>query len=164
MAKKHKKTNAMRILDVNDIEYETKSYDFDGEDFDGNKVARQVGLDPDQVFKTLITEDVSDGNNIFVCVVPVNKHLDLKALATKAGIKKLDMIPVDSILKITGYLRGGCSPIGLKKDYPTYIDNSALEQSRIAISAGLRGMQIFLDPKDLIKVTNAELGDFATEN
>ena len=159
MAKKTiKKTNAMRTLDNLGINYEIFTYHCDNENFDGKLVADQVGLPYTQVFKTLVT---SSDNEIFVCMIPVDCKLDLKALATSAGQKRLEMIAVTNLTALTGYLRGGCSPLAMKKEYPIFIDASALLQDRIAISAGVRGQQIFLATNDLIGATKARTGKFS---
>lgn len=163
MSKNIKKTNAMRLLDAQNIEYDIKEYEFDGHDYDGSKVAHQIGVPEEEVFKTLVVQDANNNREIAVAIVPVNKHLDLKLLASFIGSKKLEMIPVGNITKITGYVRGGCSPIGMKKEYPIYIDKSMESYDKIAVSAGAIGVQVYLSSKDLIKATNAELGDFTTE-
>jgi Cys-tRNA(Pro)/Cys-tRNA(Cys) deacylase len=153
-----KKTNAMRQLDNDKIPYSVLTYDCDGENFDGRLVARQVGLPCSQVFKTLVAR----GNNgIVVCCIPVDKKLDLKSLAAACGMKKLEMLHVSEILGVTGYIRGGCSPIAMKKTYDTYIDDSACDLDTIAISAGVRGKQIVLAASDLISYTQAVTGAFS---
>lgn len=154
MAKKTVKTNAMRQLDTAGILYEAIEYACDDKNFDGELVARQVGLSGAQVFKTLVTRDEKGG--VVVGCVPVDRRLDLKALAEAAGCKRLEMTRPDELLALTGYMRGGCSPVGMKKRYPTYIDRSALEQEKIAISAGMRGLQLYLSPGDLIRHTGAK--------
>lgn len=158
MGKKPIKTNAMRQLDVAGIAYETKEYPCDGVHFDGELVAAQVGLPAAQVFKTLITRD--EKGRIAVCCVPVDRKLNLKALASAAGAKRLEMTGQDELLGLTGYVRGGCSPVGMKKSYPTFMDASAELWDRIAVSAGMRGLQLFLSPGDLISHTGAVLGEF----
>jgi Cys-tRNA(Pro)/Cys-tRNA(Cys) deacylase len=152
------KTNAMRQLDAAKIPYETRSYDCDGVNFDGELVARQVGLPSAQVFKTLVTRD--DKGRIVVCCVPVDRKLDLKALAAASGAKSLAMTHPDELLALTGYLRGGCSPVGMKKAYPLFLDESALKWDQIAVSAGLRGLQMLLAPEDLTRLTRARVGVF----
>ena len=159
MAKKAvKKTNAMRALDTLGIDYEVFTYHCDGENFDGRLVADQVGLSYSMVFKTLVT---SGDGGIFVCMIPVDCKLDLKALAAAAGQKRLEMINVNNLTALTGYLRGGCSPLAMKKDYPTFLDSSSAEHDKIAISAGVRGQQIFLATNDLIRAAGAVTGSFA---
>ena len=156
--KKLQKTNAMRELDVAKIVYEVMSYECDGVNFDGELVAAQVGLPCSQVFKTLVTRD--EKNHIIVCCIPVDRKVDLKALAAAAGCKRAEMTKQDELLALTGYIRGGCSPVGMKKHYPTFIDSSALEQEKIAVSAGLRGLQLYLAPAELIRHTGAVTGVF----
>ena len=159
MAKKAiKKTNAMRTLDNLSIDYEVFTYNCDGENFDGKIVADQVGFAYSQVFKTLVT---SGEGGIFVCMIPVDCKLDLKALATASGQKRVEMIALESLTALTGYLRGGCSPFAMKKEYPTFLDESALSQERIAVSAGVRGQQIYLAVSDLIRASKAKTGCFA---
>jgi Cys-tRNA(Pro)/Cys-tRNA(Cys) deacylase len=155
------KTNAMRLLDRAAVPYKVLTYDYDDEDFDGRTVAKKTGLDASVVYKTLVTR--SPKGQIVVCCISVEKLLDLKALAAASGNKSLEMIPVSEILGLTGYVRGGCSPLGMKKQYPTYLDAEAATHPHIAVSAGLRGAQILLTPDDLIRMTNATLGAFATE-
>lgn len=158
MAKKQMKTNAMRQLDTAGIPYNCLSYHCDGVHFDGEQVAAQVGLPCAQVFKTLITR--SDKGGIVVCCIPVDRKLDLKALAAAAGCKRLEMTRPDELPALTGYLRGGCSPVGMKKQYPTYIDQTALEHAALAVSAGVRGLQLCLAPAALIRQTGAVAGCF----
>lgn len=159
MAKKQIKTNAMRQLDTAKIPYETIAYECDDQNFDGALVAQQVGLPCAQVFKTLVTRDEHGG--IVVCCVPVDGKLDLKALAASAGCKRVEMTRPDELVALTGYMRGGCSPVGMKKHYPTFIDESALAFENIAVSAGMRGMQLFLSPVDLIRHSAAKIGVFS---
>jgi Cys-tRNA(Pro)/Cys-tRNA(Cys) deacylase len=156
--KNEKKTNAMRLLDAEGISYEVFTYTCDGTNFDGALVAGQVGLPCAAVFKTLVTR--GEGG-IVVCMVPVDRKLDLKSLAAAAGQKRLEMIPVGEITAITGYLRGGCSPLAMKKAYPAFIDESALSQQRVAVSAGVRGQQIYLASGDLIRAAGAVPGAFS---
>jgi Cys-tRNA(Pro)/Cys-tRNA(Cys) deacylase len=136
------------------------TYDYDDEDFDGRTVALKTGLTASVVYKTLVTK--SPKGQVVVCCISVEKLLDLKALAAASGHKSLEMAPVSEILGLTGYIRGGCSPLGMKKQYATFID-AAANHPHIAVSAGLRGAQIVLSPDDLIRMTNATLGAFATE-
>ena len=158
---KEKKTNAMRLLDTAKIAYRVLSYDYDDQDFSGTKVAAQIGLDGHQVFKTLVTQ--SPKGVFVVCCIPVEQKLDLKALAKAAGQKSLAMLPLTNLLATTGYVRGGCSPMGMKKKYDTYIDESALLCTEMAVSAGVRGQQIVLAPRDLIAAAQAKTGAFATD-
>lgn len=158
MAKeKIQKTNAMRLLDSAGLEYEMASYDYDESDLSGVHAASELGVSPDIVFKTLVTR--GDGNTFFVFVIPVAESLDLKKAAKVSGNKRIEMIHVKEILDITGYIRGGCSPIGMKKEYPTYIDETAQLYERIYFSAGKRGVQIILDPVELAYVTGGIFAD-----
>ncbi len=147
------KTNAMRILDSNKIKYEVHTYDADG-DFDGKSVANKIGKNPSQVFKTLVT--VAPTKNYYVFVVPVLNELDLKLCAKSVSEKSVQMIAVKDINKVTGYIRGGCSPIGMKKQYVTVIDECCKEHNTIIFSAGKIGYQVELNPLDLINLTGAK--------
>ena len=158
MAKeKIQKTNAMRILDSAGLDYDMASYDYDESDLSGVHAAEELGVSPEMVFKTLVTR--GDANAFFVFVIPVAESLDLKKAARVSGNKRIEMIHVKEILDITGYIRGGCSPIGMKKQFPTYIDETALLNDKIYFSAGKRGVQIILDPSELASVTEAEFAD-----
>ena len=158
MAKdKIQKTNAMRLLDSAGLDYEMASYDYDESDLSGVHAARELGVSPEIVFKTLVTR--GDGNAFFVFVIPVAESLDLKKAAKASGNKKIEMIHVKEILDITGYIRGGCSPIGMKKLYPTYIDETATLYEKIYFSAGKRGVQIILDPSELADITHGIFAD-----
>lgn len=162
MGKKSKenKTNVMRILDKAKISYEARSYeDTDVEDshYYGATVARSLGEDPKTVYKTLVTEGKSREHYVFV--IPAEEELDLKAAARSVGEKSVEMIHVKDINKVTGYIRGGCSPIGMKKQFTTVIDRSAEELPAIHISGGKRGTQILLNPKDLAELIHASFDD-----
>ena len=158
MAKeKIQKTNAMRLLDSAGLKYEMASYDYDESDLSGVHAAAELGVSPEIVFKTLVTR--GDGNAFFVFVIPVAESLDLKKAAKVSGNKRIEMIHVKEILDITGYIRGGCSPIGMKKEYPTYIDETAQLYEKIYFSAGKRGVQIILDPEELAGVTGGIFAD-----
>ncbi len=158
MAKeKIQKTNAMRLLDSAGLDYEMASYDYDESDLSGVHAAAELGVAPEIVFKTLVTR--GDGNAFFVFVIPVAESLDLKKAAKASGNKKIEMIHVKEILDITGYIRGGCSPIGMKKPFPTYIDETAQLYEKIYFSAGKRGVQIILDPEELASVTGGIFTD-----
>ncbi len=158
MAKeKIQKTNAMRLLDSAGLDYEMASYDYDESDLSGVHAAAELGVAPEIVFKTLVTR--GDGNAFFVFVIPVAESLDLKKAAKASGNKKIEMIHVKEILDITGYIRGGCSPIGMKKPFPTYIDETAQLYEKIYFSAGKRGVQIILDPEELASVTGGIFKD-----
>ena len=151
--KKLKKTNAARILDKLGIEYEIKSYEVDEEDLSAVHVAETIGMDISKIFKTLVTR--GDKTGVIMAVIGGGEELNLKSLAKVSGNKNVEMIALKELFPLTGYVRGGCSPLGAKKNYPVYIDAKALEQEKISISAGQRGMQIILTPKDLIKAANA---------
>lgn len=142
------KTNVLRHLDAQRIPYETKEYSVDDENFDGKLVATKTGLDAHMIYKTLVL--TGDRNAHLVCVIPVEKELDLKAVARATGHKSVSMLPVKELLPLTGYLRGGCSPIGMKKPFPTYVDESARALERVSVSAGVRGCQVILSVDDLM--------------
>lgn len=148
MKDKINKTNAARLLDKAKITYELIPYEVDENDLAATHVAAQLGENIEQVFKTLVLR--GDRNGYFVCVIPGNHEVDLKLAAKASGNKKADLIPMKELLPVTGYVRGGCSPIGMKKEFPTFIHESCLQFGYIYISAGVRGMQIRIDPKDLI--------------
>ncbi len=154
------KTNAMRMLDRANIPYTQHSYDISDGLIDGVSVAHKTGQNPDQVFKTLVT---SSGKQLHVFVVPVAKELDLKKAARAAGEKRVEMIHVKDILKFTGYIRGGCSPIGMKKLYPTLIDQSAQAFDSILVSGGQKGLQIEVSAVDLAKLIGAKFADLTAE-
>ena len=147
------KTNAMRILDKHNIEYKIITYDNKDGKIDGISVARKIGKDLKSVFKTLVAQ--GNSGDIYVFIIPVAEELDLKKAGKIAGEKKVEMVHVKDITKYTGYIRGGCSPIGMKKDYPTFIDESASILDSIVISGGKIGVQIELDIKDLQEITQA---------
>ena len=151
------KTNAMRILDTNNINYNVLTYDKKDGKIDGISVAQKIGKDPKVVYKTL----VAHGNNgdIYVFIIPVESELDLKKAAKITGDKKVEMIHVKDINKYTGYIRGGCSPIGMKKNYPTYIHEEAALLDNIIVSGGKIGVQIELSVKDLTNIIDGELCD-----
>ena len=150
-------TNAMRLLNQAKIQYDTSEYEVDESDLSGVHAARMLGIDPDCMFKTLVTRGEKKG--IYVFCIPVAEELDLKKCAAATGDKKVEMIHVKELLGLTGYVRGGCSPIGMKKKYPTYIDEIATLFDRIYVSAGMRGQQIILDPEDLRSYTDAAFVD-----
>lgn len=156
MAKKENKTNAMRILDRNKISYQTKTYECD-EFIDGIHVADLNGDPYEQSFKTLVT--IGKSGNYYVFVIPIHMEIDFKKAAKIVGEKSIEMIHVKDINSVTGYIRGGCTPLGMKKLYPTVIHESAKEFDEIIISGGKIGMQIILNPTDLAKVTNAQFAD-----
>lgn len=156
MAKKENKTNAMRILDKNKINYRTKIYECD-EFIDGIHIADMNGDPYEQSFKTLVTVGKSGGYYVFV--VPIDKEIDFKKAAKIVGEKSVEMIHVKDINAVTGYIRGGCTPLGMKKLYPTVIHESAKNFEEIIISGGKLGMQIILNPEDLAKAVNARFED-----
>jgi len=149
-----KKTNAMRLLDQNKIPYEVLEYSIKDGDIDGVSVANKVGKALETVFKTLV---LTSGKNYYVAMIPVDKNLSLKAVAKHVGEKKIEMIPVKDIMKITGYIRGGCSPLGMKKAFKTLIDNSVEEIDEIVFSAGKKGLQIVMAPQALIQVMDMDV-------
>ena len=151
--KHNKKTNAARKLDELKIEYKLVEYPVDEEHLDAIHVAQEVGMPPAQVFKTLCVRD--DKNGVMFAVIPGDGELDLKALAKVSGNKRAELVALKEVLPLTGYIRGGCSPLGAKKNYPVYMDASSNNWPEIAISAGQRGMQIVAAPADLQKATNA---------
>ena len=154
---KIQKTNAMRQLDAAGIPYEAKEYEYDENDLSGLHIAKSIGLDPDIVFKTLVAR--GDKTPYIVFCIPCAYELDLKKCAKATGNKRIEFVAVKELLNLTGYIRGGCSPIGMKKSFPTYIDETALLFDKITVSAGVRGIQLYLDPNALIDFVHAETGD-----
>lgn len=150
------KTNAVRLLDKEKIEYKLIPYQIDESDLSAIHVAEQLHEPVEQVFKTLVLR--GDKSGYFVCIIPGAEELDLKAAAKISGNKSCDMIPMKELLNITGYIRGACSPIGMKKLFPTYIDKSYEVFEYIYISAGKRGLQIQLNPLDLIQIVSITTG------
>ncbi len=148
------KTNAMRILESAGISFRTAEYEVDESDLSGVHAAAQLGMPAEQVFKTLVLE--GDSGHI-VCVIPVAEELDLKLVARESGNKRVEMIPQKDLLKITGYIRGGCSPVGMKKKFPTFIDETCVLWDEIAVSAGMRGEQVILPPDDLAAIAEAKI-------
>lgn len=153
-AEKVEKTNAMRLLDAAHISYEVRTYEVDEQDLSGVHVADQLGQDPQSVFKTLVLK--GERNGYLVCCIPVDQELDLKKTAKAVNDKKVEMIPMKDLLSVTGYIRGGCSPIGMKKKYPIYIEETAILYEEIAVSAGVRGKQLLLSPEDLRHYVDGE--------
>lgn len=150
------KTNAARILDQAGILYEIMTYDYDESDLSGVKAAQSIGLPMDQMYKTLVAQGDKTGH--LVCLLAVDREIDLKQLAALSGDKRIELIPTKDLLPLTGYQRGGCSPLGMKKKWPTFVDQRILEQERVAVSAGHRGVQLMLAPADLIRATQAISG------
>ena len=151
------KTNAMRMAEKAGIKYELFTYEVDENDLSGEHTAKELGLPPEQVFKTLVLK--GDRTGYFVCCIPCCEELDLKKAAAAAGDKRCEMIPVKQLVEVTGYMRGGCSPIGMKKQFPTVIDETATLYDDIYISGGRIGTTIRLNPNDLAKVVNAKFAD-----
>ena len=151
--KHNKKTNAARKLEELKIEYKIVEYPVDEEHLDAIHVAQEVGMPPAQVFKTLCVR--GDKNGVMFAVIPGDGELDLKALAKVSGNKRAELVALKEVLPLTGYIRGGCSPLGAKKNYPVYMDASCNNWPEIAISAGQRGMQLVVAPADLQRATNA---------
>ncbi len=155
-----KKTNAMRQLETLGIRYESEQHELKDAFTSGSELARRFGQDPEQVFKTLVTEDGRGG--FYVCVIPVDEELDLKKAARQFGVKKIEMLPMKRLLPLTGYVHGGCSPIGMKKPFPTAVDETAQLFDHIYVSGGRIGLQLRLSPDDLIEVTGGFYGDLTT--
>ena len=149
------KTNAMRRLDAAKISYEVKEYEVDESDLSGVHIAEQIGLPYGQVFKTLVSK--GDKTGIVVFCIPCDKEIDLKHAASVTGNKKIEMLHVKDLLSTTGYIRGGCSPIGMKKKFPTFIDQSAADFEKITVSAGIRGAQLLVTVDELVKFVDAKL-------
>ena len=151
------KTNAIRLVEQAKIPVREAFYEFDEHDLGGVHAAQAIGMPPEQVFKTLVLR--GDKHGIFVCVIPGDKEVDLKKAAKMSGNKSAEMIAMKELLPTTGYIRGGCSPIGMKKNFPVYIQESCLSHDYIYISAGQRGLQIKIAPADLIGFVSAQVGD-----
>ncbi|MBR5551417.1 MAG: Cys-tRNA(Pro) deacylase [Muribaculaceae bacterium] len=157
MTKKIEKTNAARLLDRAKIAYDLVPYTVDENNLAATHVAEELGEDIATVFKTLVLR--GDRAGLFVCVIPGDKEVDLKAAARVSGNKKADLIPMKELLPTTGYIRGGCTPIGMKKPLPTFIHSTCLDHERIYISAGVRGLQIAIAPADLVAYVGATVVD-----
>lgn len=153
------KTNAMRLLDAAKIPYEPKTYTVDESDLSGTHIADQVGLPYDMVFKTIVTRGDKTGYVVFC--IPCHKEIDLKAAAVATGNKKIEPIAVKELLPLTGYIRGGCSPVGMKKKFPTYFDASAADLEQLTVSAGVRGIQLLLHREDIVRFTGGILASIA---
>lgn len=154
-----KKTNALRQLDAQKIAYETVEYPVDERDLSGAHILSYLPLEADAVFKTLVLKGERKG--LMVVCIPALKEINLKKLAAAVGDKKVDMLPLKDLLPTTGYQRGGCSPIGMKKHFPTFFDVSCLKHERLSVSAGVRGMQMLVNTQDLIRVALATCIDVA---
>lgn len=155
------KTNAMRQLDAAKIKYEMCEYEVDENDLSGTHIAEQIGLPFEQVFKTIVTKGDKTGYMVFC--IPCHKEIDLKKAAAVTGNKKIEPLHVKDLLGITGYIRGGCSPVGMKKKFPTYFDVSAENIERLTVSAGVRGIQLLVNSDEIIKFTSARLVDITAE-
>ncbi len=154
---KETKTNVMRLLDKAGIAYRHLEYEVDENDLSGTHAADVLGLDHDTVFKTLVLH--GDKTGYFVCVIPVDDEVDLKKAAKVSGNKKAEMIPMKDLISVTGYVRGGCSPIGMKKLFSTYIHETALNADEISVSAGQRGVQVILNAASLADYIHASFAD-----
>ena len=154
------KTNAVRLLDEAGVAYRLAHYEVDEADLSAETVARKIGLPDAQVFKTLAVR--GDKSGILLALIAAGTGLDLKAMAVASGNKNCDLLPLKEVQPVTGYVRGGVSPLGTKKRLPVYLDQAALAHDEISISAGVRGTQILLAPADLVRTTHAALGDFHT--
>lgn len=152
-----KKTNAIRQLETKQIDFDLIKYEFDEDEIDAISVAKKIGANPEKVFKTLVC--VNNDHNHFTFVIPGNYELDIKKAAIISGSKKIELIKAKDLLNLTGYIRGGCSPIGMKKQYPTFIDESAQLFEKIYVSAGVRGMQILIAPADLATMIEGTFAD-----
>ncbi|MCA4808181.1 Cys-tRNA(Pro) deacylase [Empedobacter stercoris] len=157
MSNKTAKTNAVRLLDTQNVSYTLREYEVDEEHVDALQVAKSLDVNPEGIYKTLVLK----GNiaSYLVAVIPANTHLDMKKFAKVSGNKNCEMLPLKDLLKVTGYIRGGCSPIGMKKQFPTYIEELALIQDQICISAGKKGLQILLNAEDLGNIIDAKFED-----
>ena len=159
--KKIQKTNVARLLDKAKVAYELIAYEVDENDLAAQHVADSLGEDIRQVFKTIVLHGDKTGH--LVCVLPGDCEVDLKKAARVSGNKKVEPLPLKELLPTTGYIRGGCSPLGMKKKFPTFIDQTALDFEKIYISAGVRGQQIVISPADLVKATDAQSVDLVLE-
>lgn len=151
------KTNAVRILESKNIPHTTIEYEFNEEEIDAVSVAHKINVEPETVFKTLAARN--EKNELLIFIIPGNFELNLKKAASASGSKKIEMIKVKELLPLTGYIRGGCSPIGMKKLYPTFIDETAQLCEKVFVSAGIRGMQINISPFDLASIIGAQFSD-----
>ena len=155
------KTNAMRMLDAAKIKYEVLTYEVDESDLSGIHIGEQLGLPFGMLFKTLVAKGDKTGYIVFC--IPVDKEVDLRRAASLTGNKKIEMVHVKDLLSLTGYIRGGCSPVGMKKKFPTYFDASVAEWERITVSAGIRGAQLLLDREEIVKYTEAQVFSLTTD-
>jgi len=155
------KTNACRILDALGIHYELREYEVDLNDLSAEKVAAKVGFPPEQVFKTLAVK--GDRNGVAVAVIPGNHELDFKALARLTGDRKVEMMPLKEVQSVTGYIRGGVTALGMKKDYPVFADATMELWETVCVSAGQRGLQMVIEPTDYLRATGAVVGEISRE-
>lgn len=155
------KTNAARLLDSLGVKYELRDYEVDPDDLSAETVAAKVGMPAEQVFKTLVAR--GDRTGVLMAVVPGNAELDLKALAKVSGDRKVETVPLKELQPLTGYVRGGCTAIGGKKDYPVFVDETLELFDMVAVSAGVRGTQLVLAPADYLRVTKAKVGPISRD-
>ena len=155
------KTNACRILDSLGVHYTLRDYEVDPDDLSAETVAAKVGMPPEQVFKTLAVR--GDRNGVSVAVIPGNFELDLKALAALTGDRKVELLPLKEVQSVTGYIRGGVTALGMKKDYPVFVDETMEIWDEVAVSAGVRGTQIVLSPAEYLRATSATIGEIARQ-
>jgi Cys-tRNA(Pro)/Cys-tRNA(Cys) deacylase len=155
------KTNACRILDQLGIKYEIREYEVDPDDLAAESVAAKIGMPAEQVFKTLAVR--GDRNGVAVAVIPGNYELDFKALAQLTGDRKVEMVTLKEVQPLTGYIRGGVTALGMKKDYPVFVDETMELWDMVSVSAGQRGTQIILAPADYLRATKAEVGEISRE-
>lgn len=153
------KSNAVRLLDERKVAYELREYDVDPNDLSAESVAAKIGMPPEQVFKTLVAR--GDRNGVCMAVVPGNAELDLKALAKLSGDRRVEMVPLKDVQPLTGYIRGGVTALAAKKDFPVYLDETAILFDVISVSAGVRGTQILLKPEDYIAAVKATVGEIS---
>lgn len=159
MKEKESKTNAARLLEASGIAFRIIPYEYDENDLAASHVAEALGEDISLVFKTLVLKGEGNGCGHFVCVVPGDSEVDLKKAARVAGAKKADLIPMKELLPLTGYIRGGCSPVGMKKPFPTFFHLTARDFDKIYVSAGKRGLQLEIDPQQLAAYVKAQFAD-----
>jgi len=153
------KTNAARVLDSLGVRYELREYEVDPEHLEAESVAAKVGLPPEQVFKTLVAR--GDRNGVCFAVIPANTELNLKALASASGDRKIEMVTLKEVQPLTGYIRGGVTVLGAKKNYPVYVDETIQLWDAVSVSAGVRGTQVILNPEDYLRVTQGVMADIA---
>lgn len=153
------KTNAIRILEAAGVRYELREYEVDESDLSAPRVAEKIGMPPEQVFKTLVAR--GDRSGVLLACIPAACELDLKGLASASGNKKVELVAVKEVLGLTGYIRGGVSPVGARKAYPLYLDETAELWDVISVSAGVRGQQMLVAPAELIRVTDARISGIA---